>query len=335
MYDGYDPKTNQQIGPHTGDPRSFNSIEEWITAYQKQWDYFNDATIRWSNMHKHISNEHYGTPFADMLHPDCIEKEERLHCGGCRYATGMGDARLRVFADVSDSLIAIKKYVYDEKKLTIDEILDACKENFESERGQRIRDMLLAAPKFGNDLDEPDEMYFRLNQYVAQSVRAKKNLFGVQMRASWGAASLHIPFGKVIGALPNGKTDRYPVADGSISPVAGADIKGPTASIRSAGKCVDWSITTDAVLNQKMPKKLLQTKEQYEKFWSLTENYFEDFDGYQIQWNIEDVETYKAAQKDPEHYKDLIVRVGGYSAYFIEIDPKLQDEIIKRTEQYI
>ena len=141
--------------------------------------------------------------------------------------------------------------------------------------------------------------------------------------------------GKEVGALPNGRKAFMSLADGGISPCAGCDTKGPTVTFRSVAKALDFNINRSAVLNQKMPKALLKTREQLERFVELIEAYFEDYNGYQVQWNIEDREVYLAAKANPEAYKNLIVRVGGYSAYFIELDPNLQDQIIARTEQTV
>ena len=336
MYNGYDPRTKKKIGIESGDPRTFTWIGDWIEAYKKQWAYIVHNVVSWGSQVRFLCGaEFYSCPWQQILHSDVIKKGRVLEKGGCRYPQSIGQVNSRVFADVADALIAIKKFVYDEKLLTVDEILEACEHNFEGEKYARIQDMLKSAPKYGNDLDEPDSMYRLLNNWAGEFNKTQKNILGYNLRATFSAASLHIPFGKVTGALPNGRKAFTPLAAGSIDPVSGDDTAGPAATMASAGKAIDWTRTTDAVLNQKMPKSLLQTREQMEKFWSITETYFEDYDAYQVQWNIEDAEVYKAAKKDPASYKDLIVRVGGYSAYFVEIAPALQDEIIRRTEQYL
>jgi formate C-acetyltransferase len=230
-------------------------------------------------------------------------------------------------------LIAIKELIYRERKITIDELIEACASNFEGEKGESIHHLLKSAPKYGNDLGEPEEMYRLLNDRIAAIGWSRKGYFGYPKRDIKNGASQHYSHGKVVGALPNGRKAGIPLADGGISPSAGCDTKGPTVTLRSVAKAVDFSHNRSAILNQKMPKALLKTKEQRKRFLDLIETYFRDYNGYQIQWNIQDREVYLEAQANPEAYKNLIVRVGGYSAYFVELDPILQDEIIARTEQ--
>jgi formate C-acetyltransferase len=276
----------------------------------------------------------YSQPFASALAPDCIQKGLGVHEGGGRYLQFTADIFNKLYADVADSLTAIKEVIYKEHKLTVDELLKVCASNFEGDRGESIRSMLSAAPKFGNDLGEPEEMYRLLNDRAAAIGQSRKGYFGYPKRDVKIAGAVHSAQGRVTGALPNGRKAGMPLADGGISPCAGCDTKGPTVTLRSVAKAVDFDNTCrSAVLNQKMPKAILKTKNQMNLFIDLIETYFKDYNGYQVQWNIEDREVYLAAKANPEAYKDLIVRVGGFSAYFIELDPFLQDQIIARTEQ--
>jgi pyruvate-formate lyase len=215
----------------------------------------------------------------------------------------------------------------------VDELLEACANNFKGKRGEYIRNMLVAAPKFGNDSGEPEEIYRLLNDRTAAIGRSRKGYFGFPIRDSKYGGAMHLIHGRTVGALPNGRRAGMPLSDGGISPCAGCDTRGPTVTLRSVAKTVDFNNCRSAVLNQKLPKSLLQTRKGMNSFVDIIETFFMDYNGYQIQWNIEDRGVYLAAKNNPEAYKDLIVRVGGFSAYFVELDPVLQDEIIARTEQ--
>ncbi|MFC1532124.1 pyruvate formate lyase family protein [Thermodesulfobacteriota bacterium] len=333
LYNGYDPRMGKQLGIQTGDPRRFSSIDDWIDAFMKQWEQVYDIVIRGYNIGELTQMEVYSQPFVSALTPDCIRKGLGVHEGGCRYPQFVGDIYNKVYADVPDSLIAIKELVYKEKKITLDELLQACANNFEGERGEYIRDLLTSAPKYGNDFGEPEEMYRLLNNRVAAVGWSRKGYFGAPKRDLKSGATHHISHGRVVGALPNGRKAGMPLADGGISPSTGCDVKGPTVTLRSVAKAVDFNTNRSAILNQKIPKELLKTKEQKNRFVDLIETFFRDYNGYQVQWNIQDRDVYIAAKSNPEEYKNLIVRVGGYSAYFIELDPVLQEQIIARTEQ--
>ncbi|MFC1870435.1 pyruvate formate lyase family protein [Chloroflexota bacterium] len=335
MYNGFDPRTGKKLGIETGDPRTFRSIDDWISAFTKQWEYVSSIALRANNAGFRILAEHYAVPFMSSLQPDCLQKGLDILRGGARYPQFTGEIFNRLYADIADSLMAIKKLVYDDQIISVDELIEACANNFEGESGERIRDMLLMAPKYGNDLGEPEEIYRQLNDSVSEITRSLTGHFGYAKRDTRNGADSHVAHGKVTSALPNGRKAGMPLADGAISPVAGCDTKGPTATLRSAAKAVNWKTIRSAILNQKMPKTLLKTTDQLNHFVDLIETYFQDYNGYQIQWNIEDAEVYQAAKVNPSAYKDLIVRVGGYSAYFIELDPILQDQIIARTEQWV
>ena len=335
MNNGYDPRTGKQLGIQTGDPRQFISIDDWIGAFMKQWEHIYDIVIKGYNIGELTQMGVYSQPFASALMPDCVKKGLDVHEGGGRYLQFTGDMFNKIYADVADSLIAIKELVYKEHKITLDELLEVCAKNFEGERGEHIRNMLLTAPKYGNDLGEPEEMYRLLNDRAAALGLSRKGYFGYPKRDVKNGAAVHYSHGRVVGALPNGRKAGMPLADGGISPCAGCDTGGPTVTLRSVAKALDLNTNRSAILNQKMPKSLLRTKEHLNRFVDLIKTYFMDYHGYQIQWNIEDREVYRAAQVNPEAYKNLIVRVGGYSAYFIELDPILQNEIIARTEQWV
>jgi len=333
MNNGHDPRTGKRLGIQTGDPRQFTCIGDWVNAYLKQWEYIYDIVMKGYNIGELIQMQVYSQPFASALTPDCIQKGLDVHEGGGRYLQFTGDIFNKVYADVADSLAAINELVYKERKIGIDELLEACANNFEGKRGELICDRLKAAPKYGNDLGEPEDIYRLLNDRTGTFGRSRKGPFGYPKRDTKLGGAVHSSMGRIVGALPNGRKAGMPLADGGISPCAGCDTKGPTVTLRSVAKALDYKTNRSAILNQKMPKALLKTSGHMNLFVDLIETFFKDFDGYQIQWNIEDRDVYLAAKTNPSAYKNLIVRVGGFSAYFVELDPLLQDEIIARTEQ--
>ncbi len=333
MNRGRDLRTGKQLGIDTGDPCLFASIQDWIDAFLAQWERMYDTILQGYNLGELVRMQLYRQPFASALLADCIQKGTDVHGGGARYLQFASDIFNKVYADVPDALVAIKTRVYDEHCLTIAEILDACAHNFEGERGEAIRQLLRTAPKYGNDLGEPEALYRKLNDRTGEIGRSRTGYLGYPKRDVKNGAAVHYSHGRVVGALPNGRMAGLPLADGGISPCAGCDTRGPTVTLRSVAKAVDFTRNRSAVLNQKIPASLLKTPVERERFVDLVETYFRDYGGYQIQWNIQDRAVYLAAKANPSEYKNLIVRVGGYSAYFVELDSALQDEIIARTEQ--
>jgi pyruvate formate-lyase/glycerol dehydratase family glycyl radical enzyme len=333
MNNGCDPKTDKPIGIETGDPLLFKSIDDWVRAFTKQWDYIYDIVLKGYKIGELTKMTVYSQPFTSALIADCMQKGLDVNAGGVRYPQFTGDIYNKVFADVADSLTAIDRLVYKERKIAIDELLKVCDDNFEGNRGEQVRAMLAAAPKFGNDSGEPEEMYRLLNDHVSAYGRSQKGYFGYPKRDARLGGAVHSSMGLIVGALPNGRKAGIPLADGGISPCAGCDTQGPTVTLRSVAKALDYTTNRSAVLNQKMPKSMMRTDAEMNRFVDLIETFFRDYNGYQVQWNIEDRDIYLAAKENPAEYKNLIVRVGGFSAYFVELDPLLQDEIIARTEQ--
>lgn len=333
MYNGHDPSTGKQIGPQTGDPRQFASIDDWITAFQKQWTHMYDVVLRGFNIGELTQAQVYSQPFVSALTADCIQKGLDVHEGGCRYNQALGDIQNKVYADIPDALVAIDELVYKQRVYSVDEFIAACASNFAGESGEQVRLRMQRAPKFGNDLGAPEKIYRVLNDFVASISRSRKGFLGFAKRDTRVGGAVHMAQGQSVGALPNGRKAGAPLSDGGISPVAGCDMRGPTATLHSVAKALDFKTNRSSVLNQKMPRTLLRTPTEMNRLVDLMETYFARYNGYQVQWNIQDREFYLAAKENPSEYKNLIVRVGGYSAYFVELDPKLQDQIIARTEQ--
>ncbi|MCL5952587.1 MAG: hypothetical protein M1132_12860 [Chloroflexi bacterium] len=335
MYNGHDPRTGKQLGIQTGDPVEFESIEDWIGAFQKQWEYVYDTVLKGFKIGELVKMQVYSQPFASALSPDCIQKGQDVHAGGVRYPQFTGDVYNKIYADVVDSLVAINEWIYRKRTLSVSELIQVCMSDFAGERGEVIRRMLESAPKFGNDLGKPEETYRILNDYAATWGRSRRGQFGYPKRDVKLGGAVHGSHGRIVGALPSGRKAGMPLADGGISPCAGVDTQGPTVTMRSVAKSLAYEGNRTAVLNMKMPKSLLRTRTERERLVDLIESYFVGYNGYQVQWNIQDREFYLAAKAHPSEYKNLIVRVGGYSAYFVELDSLLQDQIIARTEQRI
>jgi len=334
MYDGFDPKLGRQTGPHSGDPRTFQTVEDWVEAFMKQWKHLYSIILGASNLGQSIEMQVFSQPFVSALTADCIRNAKGIHEGGCRYNQFIGDIMNKVYADVPDSLMAIEYLVYDRKLVTMEELLEACRTNFAGERGAEIRALAQSAPKYGNNLGRPEEIYQMVNEPVSQFCRTRKNWFGLSKRDGRPGGSIHMAQGMDIGALPSGRLNGAPLSDGGISPCTGSDTRGPTCVMASVGNATDsFKTIRSAVLNQKMPQNLLNTPEERDKFVMLLEAYFEGYNGYQVQWNIQNRETYEDAMVNPQNHRDLIVRVGGFSAYYTELSKALQQQIIDRTEQ--
>ena len=326
LNNGVDPQTRKQIGPQTGDPSNFTSFDELMAAYKKQLQYFVDLKVKGNNIIERLYADYMPAPFMSLLFDDCIAKAKDYHDGGPRYNStyiqGVGIGTL------ADSLSAVKYHVFDAKKITMKELLDVLKNNFEP--SEKIRKMLLnETPKYGNDDDYADSITRSIFDAYFDVLDGRPNTKGGEYRVNLLPTTVHIYFGRVTGATPDGRKAGEPLSDG-ISPSQGADKNGPTAVIKSAAK-IDHSKTGGTLLNQKFMPQLLADEAGTDKLAHLVRTYFK-LEGHHIQFNVVDAEILRKAQKNPEKYRDLIIRVAGYSDYFVDLGKKLQDEIIARTE---
>lgn len=326
LHNGMDPRTGKKIGIETGDPTQFSSFEELFEAYKKQLKYFIDIKIKGNNIIERLYANYMPAPFLSIVIDDCIAKGKDYNDGGARYNTtyiqGVG------IGSLTDSMTAIKYHVFDKKNLTMGQLLDALSKNFEGH--EKVRQMLLnKTPKYGNDDDYADSIMVMLFNEFYNQVNGRKNTKGGVHRINMLPTTCHVYFGSVIGALPDGRKASEPLSEG-ISPVQGADRHGPTAVIKSAAK-MDHVRTGGTLLNQKFTPQVLEGDEGIDNLAHLVRSYFK-LDGHHIQFNVVSADTLRAAQKEPEKYRDLIVRVAGYSDYFCDLSKALQDEIIARTE---
>jgi len=327
LNNGIDPNTGKQLGLQTGAPLNFQTYEELYQAFEKQLNHFIDIKIKGNRIIERLYAELLPSPFLSLLIADCISKGKDYNDGGARYNSsyiqGVG------IGSLTDSLTAIKYNIFDKKKFSMGELLSSLKNNFQDNNDLR-NSLLYKTPKYGNDDDYADEVLKQIFESYFKVVDGRPNTKGGHYRINLLPTTCHIYFGSVAGATPDGRKAKEPLSEG-ISPVQGADTQGPTAVIKSAAK-IDHLRTGGTLLNQKFTPMFLETQDGIDKLTHLIRTYFR-MDGHHIQFNVVSAETLRDAQKNPEKHRDLIVRVAGYSDYFVDLIPELQEEIIKRTEQ--
>jgi formate C-acetyltransferase len=325
LNNGVDPRTGKKIGVETGEARAWSSYEQLLAAFRQQLHHFVDVKVRGNNVIERLYADHMPAPFLSLLVDDCIAKGKDYNGGGPRYNTTyiMGVAP----ATCADSLAALKYHVFDHKTLTWEEFLGALTSNFEGHEKWRLM-LRNKTPKFGNDDDYPDAILVEVFNALFDEVDGRRNTKGGNYRVNYLSTTCHIYFGSMTGATPDGRRAGEPLSDG-ISPVQGADRHGPTAVVKSASK-MDHARTGGTLLNQKFTPQVLQGEGGLDKVAQLIRSYFR-LGGHHIQFNVITTATLRAAQADPEKYRDLIVRVAGYSDYFCDLSRALQDEIIART----
>ncbi len=326
LNDGFDKRTNIQLGPHTGNPVDFKSYDEFFEAYKKQVRYFMDIKLAGNNIIERVFMKNMPVPFLSILIDDCIARGKDYMCGGARYNStyiqGVG------LGSMTDMLTAIKYQVFDKKNITMQTLLDALAADFKGYEKLQY-DLVYNTPKYGNDDDYADEQEVQVFNMYYDAINGHKSPRGADYRVNMLPTTCHVYFGSVTGATPDGR-NAWKVLSEGISPVQGADTNGPTAVIRSAAK-IDHIKTGGTLLNQKFTPSLLQTEEGCMNVVHLIRSYFR-MDGHHIQFNVVNADTLRDAQKHPENYRDLIVRVAGYSDYFNDLGEDLQNEIINRTE---
>lgn len=329
LNDGIDPRTGKLIGLRTGDPRDFATYDELFDAYVRQMKHFIDIKVRGSNINTQICARENPVPFMSLMTEDCIARGEDYNAGGARYNTtylqGVG------IGSIADALASIKYNVYDHACFTMDELLGALARNFAGDADASIR--VLASrrtPKYGNDDDYADDIMRAVFACFRDSVTGRPNMRRGEWRIDMLPTTCHIYFGEVTGASPSGRLAGEPVSDG-ISPEAHADVNGPTAVIKSCAK-MDHASTGGTLLNQKFTPSSIAGDRGLDNLADLVRSYF-DMGGHHVQFNIVDRETLIDAQQHPEAYRDLIVRVAGFSEKWCNLGRELQDEIINRTEQ--
>lgn len=326
LNNGKDPLTGSPLGLRTGDPLRFTTFDGLFSAYKKQLEHFIDIKIKGNIIIERIYAKYMPAVFLSTLIDDCIATGKDYHNGGARYNTsyiqGVG------LGSITDSLTAIKFHIFDKKDISMRGLLRALRNDFNECESVRRR-LWEDTPKYGNDDDYADSLMKQIFEAFFDAVDGRPNTKGGHFRINLLPTTVHVYFGSKVGAMPDGRGARTPLSEG-ISPVQGTDKNGPTSVIKSAAK-IDHVRTGGTLLNQKFTPQLLAGAEGIRNLAALIRAYF-SMNGHHIQFNVVTAETLKKAQKNPEKYRDLIVRVAGYSDYFVDLGKDLQDEIIRRTE---
>jgi pyruvate-formate lyase len=335
LNNGFDPRTQKQIGPKTGDPETFKDFEELYAAFEGQLTFTEEVLRRGAWITNMLNADFLPCTWRSILTKGCIERGMETWKGGANYYTV---AQISVGAvDAGNSLMAVKDLVFDKKKLTMAELKKALAANWEGEY-EKVRKMCYEdAPKYGNDIDEVDFLVRRVNDSVLDAfnnVDGGGTYIDKDMKVSLDqyTKSVHNPMGMVTGALPNGKRAGVALTDGSLSAMPGTDTNGATALVMSAAKGNDpvkWCATH---MNVKLPPDQLKTRKGRDNVLNLVRTLFEN-NGYHIQFNVLDTELLRDAQKHPENHRDLVVRVAGFSAFFTQLHVGVQNEVIERTLQ--
>ena len=329
LNDGIDPRTGRQIGPATGDPREWESLDDAMAAFTRQLRHFVDVKIEGNQFIERLYAENMPAPFLSVLIDDCIEKGRDYNDGGPRYNTSY--IQCVGIGTITDSLSAIETHVFEKGEPSMDALLDALATDFAETETLRLH-LANHTPRYGNDDEQADGIMMRVFDTLVKTIDGRPNTKGGRYHVDMLPTTSHIYFGSVTGATADGRHKGTPLSEG-ISPVQGADRQGPTAVIRSAAR-MDHLHTGGTLLNLKFMPSVLEDDEGLGKLAQLVRTYFR-LDGHHVQFNVVGAETLREAQKHPEEHRDLIVRVAGYSDYFCDIGRELQDEIIRRTEHEI
>ena len=329
LNNGVDPETGKTLGIKTGDPRHFTSFSQLYEAWHKQMTYFVNLKLSVNNYIERMFSLYAPATFLSLFIDDCIEKGKDYYSGGARYnttyiqCTGLGT--------LTDSFTTLKKHVFEDGRYTMDEMLEALASNFEGK--EKMRQFIRHhTPFFGNDDAYADSIAVRIYDDLVEAIEGRPNTRGGQTHLNMLSTTCHNYFGSVCGATPNGRLAHFAISDGT-SPSHGSDVHGPTAVVKSLGK-LDQTKSGGTLLNVRFVPALLKRDEDQKKLASLIRTYFK-FGGHHIQFNIVDTATLHDAQAHPEEYRDLLVRVAGYSDYFNDMTLQLQNEIIARTENNV
>ena len=359
LNNGIDPETGKKLGLETGDPRTFTDFEQLYDAWHRQMEYFVNLKLSVNNYIERMFSLYAPATFLSLYIDDCIEKGKDYYSGGARYnttyiqCTGLGT--------ITDCFTTLKKHVFEDKRYTMDEMLEACRNNWRPTpqplpvgRGEDTpRQISMGVlgncppplqggaesvtrayirnhtPFFGNDDEYADTIAVRVYDDLVKAIEGRPNTRGGKTQLNMLSTTCHNYFGSVCGATPNGRFAHFAISDGT-SPAHGSDTHGPTAVIKSLGK-LDQTKSGGTLLNVRFVPQLLKREADQQKLASLIRTYFK-FGGHHIQFNIIDTATLHDAQQHPDEYRDLLVRVAGYSDYFNDMTTQLQNEIIARTE---
>jgi len=326
LNNGMNPVTSKQVSIETGNPRDFKSYDELYEAFKKQLNYIVNKKVLVSNYIDRMFAKYSPATFLSVVIDDCISKGKDYYNGGPRYNTNY--IQCTGLGTVTDSLSVLKKHVFENKSFSMDKVLNSVSKNFEGEEILR-QTIINNTPFYGNDDDYADDIALQVYNDLFKAIDGKPNTKGETFHLNMLSTTCHVYFGKVMGATPNGRLAQKSISDGT-SPSHGCDLNGPSAVIKSLTK-IDQVKSGGTLLNQRFLPSLLKRDEDIIKLGQLVRSYFA-LGGHHIQFNIVDTATLYAAQKNPEDYKDLLVRMAGYSDYFNDMNIDLQQEVIERTE---
>jgi len=327
LNNGRDQLTGDMITIETGDPTTFSDFEELYTAFTRQLEYVINLKIRVNNYIERVYTKYSPAPFLSVVINDCIENGRDYYDGGPRYNTNY--IQCCGIGTVTDCLSAIKSHIFADAGISMESLLAALKNNFRDDEPLRLK-LWNRTPFYGNDDDRADDLMKRVYASLFEHIDGKANTKGTVYHLNMLSTTCHVYFGKMLGASANGRFAHLPESDGT-SPSHGADRNGPTAVIKSLSK-MDQLKSGGTLLNQRFLPSVLASEQDLEKLGGLVRTYF-TLGGHHIQFNVVDTATLKEAQQHPDEYKNLLVRVAGYSDYFVDLDKEHQEEIISRTEQ--
>ncbi|WP_057491425.1 formate C-acetyltransferase [Streptococcus orisasini] len=305
------------------------TYDELMEDIEQRIDYYVDLVVKGSNI-VDLGHRHYApTPFLSVLIKDCIENGKDVTEGGARYnfsgVQGIGEANL------SDSMYVIKKMVFENKEMTFSELVKALEMNYEGEYASLQKHLIQDFEKYGNDDDEVDEIALKIFTHYAKELEKYTNVRGGKFIPGAYTVSAHIPLGEAIGATPDGRKAHEQLADGGLSPMVGRDHLGPTAVLKSVSKLDNYLTVNGSLLNVKFQPNTLKGVQGLNKFADFLMAYTK-LKIQHVQFNVQSKETLLDAQKYPEKYTGLLVRVAGYSAFFVDLNKQIQDDIIARVE---
>jgi pyruvate formate-lyase/glycerol dehydratase family glycyl radical enzyme len=327
LYGGVEPETGKQVGPPTGHLEELATFAEFEAAYAEQIRHFIALMVKGANIVDTLHARVCQTPFLSTVVDDCLEVGQDVTAGGAHYNFS-GPQGVQV-ANMADSLAALKWMIYDEQEICPAELMTALRQNFCNAEALRQR-LLNGPPKYGNDDDAVDLLGRKWARFYCDEVARYSNPRGGPFHPGFYTVSAHVPLGHNVGATPDGRLAYTPLADGGLSPVAGRDVKGPTAALWSVSKIDQKLVSNGALLNLKFLPSFFERDEALDWFTGFLRAFVE-LNVSHVQFNVVSGETLRRAQLHPELFRGLVVRVAGYSAYFVELDREIQDEIIRRT----
>ncbi len=323
-------RNGEQFGLDTGDPRTFATYEEFWTAFTEQFKYFIKHVFLQNQIFDSMKPQYLASPIMSMLHDQCFEQCKDIHSPDLKNTVQVGFWEPTGFGTVTDSLAAIKKLVFEDKTVSMDELLTALKDNFSNY--QIIHHHCLNAPKYGNNDAYADAVGLELENFYRSLSESYKTLSGGRLEVRYVPVTAHVPSGRVVGATPNGRLASEPLSEG-IGPQQGFDTQGPTSlthSVANTQKCLS-DLGAARLFNMKLSPQCVAGKAGTQALSAIIRSWC-DLKLWHVQFSIINNETLRAAQKDPDKYRNLIVRVAGYSAYFTDLSADLQEEIARRTE---